>query len=133
MGTGCRDLLGARGWERLHEGGPPFTLSDYRVFVTTWRVRGAARSVTSGPAVETALGAFRRALEGTLSSAGATVRRLEPDGLLPPGNTYWDSREHFRENSVGYPELSNTYRTFFETGHSGTRPICVQQLSSFPH
>ena len=35
-----------------------------------------------GPAAETALGAFRRALEGTLASAGAHARRLEPDALL---------------------------------------------------
>ncbi len=35
-----------------------------------------------GPAAETALGAFRQALEGTLASAGATTRRLEPDALL---------------------------------------------------
>ena len=35
-----------------------------------------------GPATETALGAFRRALEGTLASAGAQTRRLEPDALL---------------------------------------------------
>ena len=57
-------------------GGPPFTLSDYRVFVT------ACLSGGPGPATETVLGAFRRALEGTLASAGAQTRRLEPDALL---------------------------------------------------
>ena len=64
------------GWRRLYGGGPPFTLSDYRVFVTACLAAGP------GPATETALGAFRRALEGTLASAGAQTRRLEPDALL---------------------------------------------------
>ena len=54
----------------------PFTLSDYRVFVV------ACLAVGPGPAAETALGAFRRALEGTLASAGAHARRMEPDALL---------------------------------------------------
>ena len=76
MGTQRRDLLAPGGWRRLHEGGPPFTLSDYRVFVTACLAGGP------GPAAETALGAFRRALEGTLASAGASTRRLEPDALL---------------------------------------------------
>ncbi|MCY4501308.1 MAG: TraC family protein [Alphaproteobacteria bacterium] len=76
MGSRRRDLLGSGGWRRLHGGGPPFTLSDYRMFVT------ACLSGGPGPAAETALGAFRRALEGTLASAGATTRRLEPDALL---------------------------------------------------
>ena len=76
MGSGRRGLLAPGGWRRLHGGGPPFTLSDYRVFVT------ACLTALPGPAAETALGAFRRALEGTLASAGATVRRLEPDALL---------------------------------------------------
>ena len=76
MGSGRRDLLGTGGWRRLHGGGPPFTLSDYRVFVTACLAAGP------GPAAETALGAFRRALEGTLASAGAQTRRLEPDALL---------------------------------------------------
>ena len=69
-------LLARGGWRALHSGGPPFTLSDCRVFVT------AALSGAPGPAAETALGAFRRALEGTLASAGAQARRLEPDALL---------------------------------------------------
>ena len=77
MGTRRRDLLSSGGWRRLHGGGPPFTLSDYRVFVTA-----SLRAGGPGPATETALGAFRRALEGTLASAGATTRRLEPDALL---------------------------------------------------
>ena len=82
MGTGRRDLLAPGGWRRLHAGGPPFTLSDYRVFVTACLAGGTARSASPGPAAETALGAFRRALEGTLASAGASTRRLEPDALL---------------------------------------------------
>ena len=57
MGMGRRDLLASGGWHRLHGGGPPFTLSDYRVFVTACLAAGP------GPATETALGAFRRALE----------------------------------------------------------------------
>ncbi len=76
MGAGRRDLLASGGWRRLHAGGPPFTLTDYRVFVTACLAAGP------GPAAETALGAFRRALEGTLASAGAAARRVEPDALL---------------------------------------------------
>ena len=71
-----RQLLSHAGWRPLHAGGPPFTLSDYRVFVC------ASLAGLPGPAAETALGGFRRALEGTLASAGAAVRRLDPDGLL---------------------------------------------------
>ena len=69
-------MLRGAGWRALHAGGPPFTLSDYRVFVA------AALAGGPGPASETALGAFRRALEGTLASAGAAARRLDPDALL---------------------------------------------------
>ena len=69
-------LLAPAGWRALHPGGPPFTLADYRVFIT------GALAGPPGPAAETALGAFRRALEGTLASAGAQARRLEPDALL---------------------------------------------------
>ena len=76
MGRRRGALLRPGGWRKLHAGGPPFTLSDYRVFVTACLAGGP------GPAAETALGAFRRALEGTLASAGAHARRLEPDGLL---------------------------------------------------
>ena len=76
MGERRGALLAHGGWRKLHAGGPPFTLSDYRVFVT------ACLAGVPGPAVETALGAFRRALEGTLASAGAHARRLEPDALL---------------------------------------------------
>ena len=71
-----RRLLEGAGWRALHPGGPPFTLSDYRAFVC------ASLTGPPGPAPETALSAFRRALEGTLASAGSTVRRLGPDGLL---------------------------------------------------
>ena len=70
------ELLDHGGWRKLHAGGPPFTLSDYRVFIA------ATLAGPIGPASETALGAFRRALEGTLASAGATARRLGPDALL---------------------------------------------------
>ena len=76
MGQRRGELLAHGGWRKLHAGGPPFTLSDYRVFLTACLASGP------GPAVETALGAFRRALEGTLASAGAHARRLEPDALL---------------------------------------------------
>ena len=41
MGSGRRDLLGPGGWRRLHGGGPPFTLSDYRVFVTACLAGGS--------------------------------------------------------------------------------------------
>ena len=77
MGQRRGALLAHGGWRKLHAGGPPFTLSDYRVFVTACLAGGGP-----GPAAETALGAFRRALEGTLASAGAHARRLEPDALL---------------------------------------------------
>ena len=69
-------LFGHAGWAALHPGGPPFTCADYRVFLT------ACLAGLPGPASETTLGAFRRALEGTLASAGAHARRLEPDALL---------------------------------------------------
>ena len=79
MGERRERLLAHAGWRPLHAGGPPFTLSDYRVFVCASLAGGP------GPAPETALGGFRRALEGTLASAGATARRLDPDGLLSLG------------------------------------------------
>ncbi|MCY4478531.1 MAG: TraC family protein, partial [Rhodospirillales bacterium] len=69
-------LFAHAGWRALHPGGPPFTCSDYRVFVTA----GLAGVPTT--ATETSLGAFRRALEGTLASSGAQARRIEPDELL---------------------------------------------------
>ncbi len=69
-------LLEPAGWRPLHPGGPPFTLSDYRVFVA------ASLAGPPGPVTETALGSFRRALEGTLASTGAGTRRLAPDALL---------------------------------------------------
>ena len=69
-------LFGHAGWQPLHEGGPPFTCSDYRVFLTA----GLAGLPNTG--TETSLGAFRRALEGTLASAGAQARLVEPDALL---------------------------------------------------
>ncbi len=76
MARGRADLLRDAGWRALHAGGPPFTLSDYRVFIA------ATLAGPAGPAAETALGSFRRALEGTLASAGATARRIAPDALL---------------------------------------------------
>ena len=69
-------LLSHGGWRPLHSGGPPFTLSDYRVFVC------AALSGPPGPVPETELAGFRRAIEGTLASAGAAAQRLGPDDLL---------------------------------------------------
>ncbi len=69
-------LFTSAGWRPMHEGGPPFTCNDYRVFAA------ASLAGLPGPASETSLGGFRRALEGTLSSAGAIARRLAPDGLL---------------------------------------------------
>ena len=76
MAASRKELLRPAGWRPLHPGGPPFTLSDYRVLVC------ATLAGPPGPAPETALGAFRRALEGTLASAGAAARRLGPDELL---------------------------------------------------
>ena len=69
-------LFTGAGWRPLHPGGPPFTLNDCRVFLT------ACLPGRPGPATETALGGFRRAIEGALASIGTWARRLEPDGLL---------------------------------------------------
>ena len=69
-------LFTGAGWRPLHPGGPPFTLNDCRVFLT------ACLPGRPGPATETALGGFRRALEGALASIGTWARRLEPDALL---------------------------------------------------
>ena len=69
-------LFEEAGWRPLHPGGPPFTCNDFRVFLA------ACLPGLPGPASETALASFRRALEGTLASSGATARRLEPDALL---------------------------------------------------
>ena len=76
MAAARRKLLARAGWRPLHPGGPPFTLSDYRALLC------AALPSPPGPAPETALCAFRRALEGALASAGAAARRLGPDALL---------------------------------------------------
>ena len=76
MGARRARLLEHAGWRALHPGGPPYTLADYRAFVC------ASLAGPPGPAAETELGAFRRALEGTLAAAGAATRRLEPDALL---------------------------------------------------
>ena len=43
MGERRRNLLAPGGWRRLHDGGPPFTLSDYRVFVTACLAGAPAR------------------------------------------------------------------------------------------
>ena len=69
-------LFASAGWRPPHGDGPAFTCTDYRVFAT------ACLPGLPGPASETALAAFRRALEGTLASAGAIARRLAPDELL---------------------------------------------------
>ena len=69
-------LLRPAGWRALHADGPPFTLRDCRVLVS------AALGGGLGPATETALSAFRRALEGTFASVGAPARRVAPDALL---------------------------------------------------
>ena len=76
MGARRARMLEHAGWRALHPGGPPYTLADYRAFLT------ASLAGPPGPAAETDLGAFRRALEGTLASAGASTRRLGPDALL---------------------------------------------------
>ena len=76
MATRRRALFTHAGWRPLHAGGPPFTLKDCRVFLA------ACLPGQAGPAAETTLGGFRRALEGTLASAGAEARRVDPDTLL---------------------------------------------------
>ena len=65
MGARRARMLAHAGWRALHPGGPPYTLADYRAFVC------ASLAGPPGPAAETELGAFRRALEGTLAAAGA--------------------------------------------------------------
>ena len=69
-------LFEGAGWRPLHEGGPPFTMNDCRVFLA------ASLPGRPGPVSETALGGFRRAIEGALASIGAWARRMEPDELL---------------------------------------------------
>ena len=69
-------LFTGAGWRALHAGGPPFTLNDCRVFLA------ASLPGRPGPAAETALGGFRRAIEGALASIGTWSRRMEPDALL---------------------------------------------------
>ena len=69
-------LFAGAGWRPLHAGGPPFTLNDCRVFLA------ASLPGRPGPEPETALGGFRRALEGALASIGTWARRTEPDELL---------------------------------------------------
>ena len=69
-------LFTGAGWRPLHAGGPPFTLNDCRVFLA------ASLPGRPGPEPETALGGFRRALEGALASIGTWARRTEPDELL---------------------------------------------------
>ena len=69
-------LFRSAGWRPLHAGGPPYTLNDCRVFLA------ASLPGRPGPASETALGGFRRALEGALASIGTWARRTEPDELL---------------------------------------------------
>ena len=76
MAARRRALFTHAGWRPLHAGGPPFTLKDCRVFLS------ACLAGQPGPAAETALGGFRRALEGTLASAGAEARRVDPDTFL---------------------------------------------------
>ncbi|MYA95746.1 MAG: TraC family protein, partial [Nitrospinae bacterium] len=69
-------LFRGAGWRPLHAGGPPYTLNDCRVFLA------ASLPGHPGPAAETALGGFRRAVEGALASIGTWARRTEPDELL---------------------------------------------------
>ena len=149
MGLQRRDLLGAGGWRRLHQGGPPFTLSDYRVFVTACLAGGAARSATPGPAAETALGAFRRALEGTLASAGAQTRRLEPDAILslaaeltapdipgyrdggaerPPRR--WAPRDSLHEQCIAPGRALTVHPTGLTFHHPDGEDIAVRVLSA---
>ena len=94
MAQSRKELLKHAGWRPLHPGGPPFTLSDYRVLVC------ATLAGPPGPAPETALGAFRRALEGTLASAGAVAKRLEPDELLSLA-AEWTAPDLAGENDGG--------------------------------
>ncbi len=143
MGTRRRDLIAPGGWRRLHAGGPPFTLSDYRVFVT------ACLTALPGPATETALGAFRRALEGTLASAGAATRRLEPDALLSlaaelvapdvgghrDGGTErparrWAPRDPLHEQCIAPGRALTVHPTGLAFHHPDDQDIAVRVLSA---
>ena len=64
-------LFTGAGWRPLHAGGPPFTMNDCRVFLA------ASLPGRPGPASETALGGFRRAIEGALASIGTWARRIK--------------------------------------------------------
>ena len=140
---GRRRLLAPGGWRRLHPGGPPFTLSDHRVFVTACLAGGP------GPAPETALGAFRRALEGTLASAGAQARRLEPDALLSlaaelvapdirgerDGGTErpsrrWSPRDPIHEQCVSPGRAMTVHPTGLTFHHPEGEDVAVRVLSA---
>ena len=143
MVGGRGDLLAPGGWRRLHEGGPPFTLSDYRVFVTACLAGGP------GPASETALGAFRRALEGTLASAGAATRRLDPDALLSlaaeltapdivgfrDGGTMrpvrrWSPRDPIHEQCIAPGRALTVHPTGLAVHHPEGEDVAVRVLSA---
>ena len=111
-------LLSGAGWRALHPGGPPFTLADYRVFVC------AALSGPPGPAPETELSSFRRALEGALASAGASARCLNPTACCrwPPSSPPPAPRESMTGDSDG-PRGA---------GRRGTRSISSAPLPGAP-
>ena len=84
MGAKRRELLAPGGWRRLHRGGPPFTLSDYRVFVTACLAGGpgpasgdGARRVPPGARRHARLGGRQHAQAGAgrAAVAGGGTRR----------------------------------------------------------
>ena len=102
-----------------------------------------------GPAAETALGAFRRALEGTLASAGATTRRLEPDALLSlaaklvapdiggyrDGETErparrWSPRDPLHEQCIAPGRALTVAPTGLSFHHPDSEDIAVRVLSA---
>ena len=139
-------LLRPAGWRKLHAGGPPNTLSDYRVFVT------ACLAGPPSPAAETALGAFRRALEGTLASAGAWARRLEPDALLTlaaelvapdvrgtddggmrPPPRCWSPRDPLHEQCVAPGRALTVAPTGLTFHHPDGEDVAVRVLSAIAY
>ena len=77
MAVRRRGVLGHAGWRALHRGRP----AVHARRLPGVRGRGA-RQVPRGPRRRPRSQGFRRALEGTLASAGAAARRLAPDALL---------------------------------------------------
>ena len=74
MGESRTRLLARGGWRPLHEGGPPFTLSDCRVFLAAC-LAGASRPGSGDRARRLPPGARRHARLGRRGRTAARTRR----------------------------------------------------------